>query len=192
MALLCRCELGTRRRLQSPSSCYLFRIQSSRMAIPETVSNHCPSRLSCASRLGTRRIQLQARIMLWSSTSAMQVSQGLRSTSALSTSIVGTPALIGLAAIAQTDLLRMYDKRGTVSSTLRAMGLDYKRLPTSCDPDYRHTLPISFRCPCWPACRQHENAHGRPEATTAAFRCGADVSLWDLQKNRARTYQNPG
>ena len=41
-------------------------------------------------------------------------------------------------AIAQTDLLTMCDKRDTVSSTLRAMGLDWKGLSVACDPFYRH------------------------------------------------------
>ena len=35
----------------------------------------------------------------------------------------------------------MYDKRGVVESTLRAMGLDHTRLPVKCNPDYRHTAP---------------------------------------------------
>ena len=43
--------------------------------------------------------------------------------------------------ITQTDLLEMHDKREVVSSTLRAMGLDYHRLPTHCNPEYRHTVP---------------------------------------------------
>ena len=41
--------------------------------------------------------------------------------------------------IAQTNLLLMYDKKGVVESTLRAMGLDHTRVPTTCDPGYRHT-----------------------------------------------------
>ena len=43
--------------------------------------------------------------------------------------------------IAQTDLLHTYDKRDVVESTLRAMGLDHTRVPTTCDPGYRHTAP---------------------------------------------------
>ena len=35
----------------------------------------------------------------------------------------------------------MYDKRGVVESTLRAMRLDHTRLPVKCNPDYRHTAP---------------------------------------------------
>ena len=44
-------------------------------------------------------------------------------------------------AIADTDLLQLYDKRTIVESTLRAMGLDHTRLPVTCNPDYRHTAP---------------------------------------------------
>ena len=48
-------------------------------------------------------------------------------------------------AIGEADLLTMYDKRGTVSSTLRAIGLDCTRLATTCDPDYRRpSCTISF------------------------------------------------
>ena len=43
--------------------------------------------------------------------------------------------------IAQTDLLYMCDKKGVVESTLRAMGLDHTRVPTTCNPGYRHTAP---------------------------------------------------
>ena len=39
---------------------------------------------------------------------------------------------------ARTDLLQMYDKKGVVESTLRAMGLDHTRVP---NPSYRHTAP---------------------------------------------------
>ena len=59
-----------------------------------------PSNHSCMSRLGTPSTGLQARIMHWNnSTLATQGLQGLRSTSALSTSIVGTLVLSGLATL---------------------------------------------------------------------------------------------
>ena len=44
-------------------------------------------------------------------------------------------------AIADVDLLKMYDKRKDVEATLQAMGLDHTRLPIACDPGYRHTVP---------------------------------------------------
>ena len=35
----------------------------------------------------------------------------------------------------------MCDKKGVVESTLRALGLDHTRVPTTCNPGYRHTAP---------------------------------------------------
>ena len=55
-------------------------------------------------------------------------------------------------AIAQTDLLTMYDKRDTMSSSLR--------LPDKRDPLYRHTIPSAVGQNL-PACCQHEGSHDR-------------------------------
>ena len=43
--------------------------------------------------------------------------------------------------ISSKDLLQMYYKRGVVEATLQALGLDHTRLPMTCDPGYRHTVP---------------------------------------------------
>ena len=82
--------------------------------------------------------------------------------------------------IAQTDLLQMYDKRGVVESTLRAMGLDHTRVPVTCNPDYRHTAP------------EDEEAIAKAHADrTRAIMSGETRHNWEPTSLRQRRSSRP-